>query len=288
MPTTHHHITCSDGHPLATTTHTPPANTPPKPPILIAPATGILRHFYTPLATALATRGHTVLTYDNRGIGGSLTGHVRDHQATLTQWGTHDLPAAIGHLHHHTTQPIHLIGHSAGGQLLGLAPNHHLVTSIYNVACSSGSIHLMRPQHQPKGRAFIQAFLPASVKTLGYAPNHLIGMGEPLPAGVATQWSTCCSGYGYIETLFDTHIHTHWYNHITAPSMWINATDDFIATNPAVNDITRLHPNSPTHRHTHKPTDGNARRIGHMGYFWTKNNNLWRHLYTWLDTHTPT
>lgn len=283
---THAHITCADGHPLATTWHHPTPNTTPQPPILIAPATGIRRHFYAPLATALAHRGHHVLTYDNRGIGGSLIGHVRDSDATLTDWGSLDLPAVAQHLHHHTgNQPIHVIGHSAGGQLVGLMPNHHLIASIYNVACSSGSIHLMRPHDQPKGRFFIQAFLPATTWALGYAPNHLVGMGEPLPAGVAKHWSTCCQGHGYTQTLFGTDITEHWYDRIAASSMWTNASDDFIATDAAVTEMTNLHSSSAISRHTFTPADAATKTIGHMGYFWPGNHHLWNHLYNWLNTH---
>ena len=37
----------------------------------------------------------------------------------------------------------HLIGHSAGGQLIGLMPNYQALTSVVSVACSSGRIKNM-------------------------------------------------------------------------------------------------------------------------------------------------
>lgn len=279
-------ITCADGHQLAATQYTP--HTPPHAAVMIAPATAILRHFYHDFAHWLAGQGYTVMTYDNRGIGGSLSGHVRDNNATIAHWGQLDAPAIAAHLESTTNGlPLHLIGHSAGGQTVGLMPNHHLLASILNISCTSGSIKLMNTQDKPKSHFFVGLFMPLSRAILGYAPNQLLGMGEPIPAGVARQWSTIGRGTGYAEALFGTDINQHWYADITAPSMWLNATDDFLAGDKNLADITRLFTNSPTHTIKLQAGTPDNPKIGHMGFFTTKNQNLWHLATDWIATNTP-
>ena len=56
---------------LAATVYRP--KTPVKTAVMIAPATGIKRQFYHNFATYLAEHGFGVLTFDNEGIGESLS-----------------------------------------------------------------------------------------------------------------------------------------------------------------------------------------------------------------------
>ena len=92
----------------------------PKALVLVCAATGIRQQFYWSFAEWLATQGYGVLTFDYRGIGASLgASSVRESKAKKQDWGTHDMPAALDYLvHGFPGMPIHLVGHSAGGQLV--------------------------------------------------------------------------------------------------------------------------------------------------------------------------
>ena len=62
-------IICVDKFAIAATTYSPTTDV--KGAILIGPATGIQRQFYASFASFLAEKGYGVITFDNRGIGGS-------------------------------------------------------------------------------------------------------------------------------------------------------------------------------------------------------------------------
>ncbi|MBP8046313.1 MAG: alpha/beta fold hydrolase, partial [Psychrobacter sp.] len=98
--------------------------------VMIAPATGIKRQFYHNFATYLAASGFGVITFDNEGIGESLSSDLTKCDASLISWGRHDMPAVLDALQDEFADATyHLIGHSAGGQLIGLMPNYKALTS---------------------------------------------------------------------------------------------------------------------------------------------------------------
>lgn len=63
--------------------------------VMIAPATGIKKHFYNSFAQYLSENGFGVITFDNRGIGGSKNGSINDVNASLINWGTLDMTAVL-------------------------------------------------------------------------------------------------------------------------------------------------------------------------------------------------
>ena len=96
----------------------------PKAAILIAPATGIKKEFYHSFAQFLADNGYSVLTFDYRGIGESKLGSINNINASLANWGRLDVAGALETLKSFCpASEYHLIGHSAGGNLVGLMEN---------------------------------------------------------------------------------------------------------------------------------------------------------------------
>ena len=92
--------------------------------LLINSGTGIPRRFYTRFARHAASRGFAVLTYDYRGIGDSAPDSLRGYSARYRDWGQQDVPGAISWLTaRFPSLPLTVIGHSTGGQQLGLAGN---------------------------------------------------------------------------------------------------------------------------------------------------------------------
>ena len=255
--------------------------------IMIAPATGIKRQFYHNFATYLAEHGFGVLTFDNEGIGESLTTDLAKCDASLISWGRHDMPAVLDALQDEFADAVyHLIGHSAGGQLIGLMPNYNMLASVFNVACSSGRIKNMAMPYKAKAMFFMDALIPIANLALGYTPSDKMGMGEPLPRGVARQWRKWCNGAGYIKTAFGKSIHTHFYDEISMPSLWLGFSDDDIANSENMDDMIRVFTRMPIEKRFLDPKDFGVSSIGHMRYFSSKTNAqapaLWQMAVDWL------
>ena len=255
--------------------------------LMIAPATGIKRQFYHNFATYLAASGFGVLTFDNEGIGESLSSDLAKCDASLISWGRHDMPAALDALQDEFSDvTYHLIGHSAGGQLIGLMPNYKALTSVFNVACSSGQIKNMDMPYKLKAMGFMDAFIPLTNLTFGYTPADKIGMGEPLPRGVARQWREWCNGAGYIKTAFGKSIHTHFYDEIDMPALWLGFSDDEIANSKNIDDMIRVFSKMPVEKRFFEPEEFGLNSIGHMRYFSNRTNakapQLWQMAVDWL------
>ena len=256
--------------------------------VMIAPATGIKRQFYHNFASYLAQQGFGVISYDNEGIGESLSTSLSKSDASLISWGRHDMPAVLDALQYEfPAASYHLIGHSAGGQLIGLMPNHAAISSVFNVACSSGRIKNMDMPYKAKAIAFMDAFIPLSNLVLGYTPADKIGMGQPLPSGVARQWREWCNGAGYIQTALGKTIHKHFYDEVNMPSLWLNFSDDDIANEQNRDDMIRVFPNLPAEKHYLHPKDLGVSHIGHMRYFSSQTRakapKLWQMAVDWLN-----
>merc|ERR1712159_173010 len=86
-------VTCEDGTHLAASLFTP--HSPAKAAVMIGPATVIKRQFYSAFAAYLCEQGFGVITFDNRGIGGSVKSSVKESDASLVTWGEQDMPAVL-------------------------------------------------------------------------------------------------------------------------------------------------------------------------------------------------
>lgn len=275
-------IICEDQIAIAATTYTPVKKV--KGAILIGPATGIKRQLYTNFAVFLAENGYGVITFDNRGIGDSLVGNIKDSDASLQCWGEKDMPAVFEQLK--ITFPktkYHLIGHSAGGQLVGLMHNAMDLTSLFNFASSSGQLKNMKTLYSVKAHFFMNFFIPLSNTIFGHTKSQWVGMGEPLPKAVAQQWREWCNSEGYVKASFGKTIHSHLYNDLSIPSMWVNATDDEIANEANVADMLSVFTKINAETLTLSSDDYGLDEIGHMKFFSKKSHNLWIHALNWLQ-----
>lgn len=180
-------IRTRDGHALAATLH---RGTGPDL-VVMAGATGVKRQVYTPFARFLVGQGHTVITFDYRGIGGSRPpGPLREVQARMQDWGLHDLDAVLAWaVDHAKPRRLLMVGHSVGGQLLGLADHADLVDAAAFVGSQSGYWGHW-PLHQRAGIGLLWfGLIPALSPMLGHFPSRRLGLGEDLPRGVAEQWA---------------------------------------------------------------------------------------------------
>lgn len=278
-------VLCEDGPKLAGTLFIPTEEV--KSAVMVAPATGIRRQFYKGFAKHLCEYGHVVLTFDNRGIGGSKGANINASDPSLTKWGLLDMTAVLEYLKSkYPDTSYHLVGHSAGGQLAGLMKNAKDLTSMFNFGSSSGSLKYSRFPFRLKSSFYLNVYIPLSNLIFGHTKSQWVGMGEPLPKEVGREWSRWCSGTGYVAVDLNTRIKEHYYDELVLDSLWVHAKDDEIANYENVKDMIRVYPKINYQILTLDPADYGYGDIGHMKFFSSKRNTLWSLATDWLDEHT--
>src|ERR1700682_3969757 len=113
----------ADGYSLGATLRRP-ATGPQKGFVLIASATATPRHYYGRFATYLAERGFGVMTFDYRGIGDSRPPSLRGFECRMRDWAALGITAVVDFAAREAGAPLLYVGHSYGGQALGL-PSHN-------------------------------------------------------------------------------------------------------------------------------------------------------------------
>ena len=245
-------------------------------PVLLCPATGVKQHFYLRFAAWLAQQGHDLLVFDYRGIGLSRQGSLAQCRATLAEWGQQDQVAALEWLLQRTGQPqALLLGHSAGGQMIGLMPNHARVRRLVGVACSTGWFRRMRPAFRLQAVFGLQMFVPLSIRFKGYALTSRIGLGEDLPAQVARQWGQWCSRGGYATNAVQGKPEQDFHAQVRTPITVLHASDDDIANEGTVADLLRTFPATRKQAQRVVPHEHGLRTIGHIDWFRPSHQALW-------------
>ncbi len=245
-------------------------------PVLISPATGVRQQFYWRFADWLAAQGHATLVFDYRGIGLSLDGRLADSRARLVDWGKQDQVAALQWLLVRSGSPrVVLVGHSAGGQMIGLLPNHGCVERVVGVAASTGWFGGMRLAFSLKARLALRFLVPIGTLLRGYAPTAWLGLGENLPAQVARQWGQWCAAGGYATNAVRSGQAADFHAQVTTPLIVLHAQDDDIATAATVRDLLRTLPASPRASLEVRPRDHGLRGIGHLDWFRQSHQALW-------------
>ena len=245
--------------------------------ILICGGTGFLQKYYAPLATWLADKGYTVLTFDYQGIGASRHTPLKQCDVRLQDWGTHDIPAALDFLLGYTglSQAV-LLGHSAGGQMLGVMDNHAQVSKVVAIAGSTGHVANMWPEFARKVKFMFGLYMPLNNALFGYTKLKRIKWGEDLPRHVARQWAQWCNNGFYVQTAIDRgDIKVNYHADITQPITVIHADDDDIANAANVAEFLSLYPHAHKNTFTLNPKEHGFHSIGHNLMFRPSHQALW-------------
>jgi predicted alpha/beta hydrolase len=270
-----------DGVKLAATLFEP--ETPNGAALLVNSGTGIPRQFYAAFASHLALRGFAVLTYDYRGIGGSETPHA----ATVEQWGRVDQASMIEHLARlRPGASLGLIGHSFGGQVLGLADNIAEVDAAVLICSQSGHW-----RHWPPGRRRLRMLalwwflIPGLTAATGRFPGSWIGTAD-LPANIARSWARWGRSPHYVCDLRGRPLRPH-NGTVTFPIQWLSFSDDPAAPPSAVEALLPYYPNARIERRHLAPADLGVPSIGHFSFFRKSMPRApWDELASWLKAMT--
>jgi len=234
--------------------------------VIISSATGVVKEFYKHFAAYLYDNGISVVTFDYGGIGKSKPISLRTFFTTAHRWATNDLETVITHVKDEFPDlPVTLLGHSIGGQLIGLAPSSVLASRIVLVASQSGYYKFWPFTERLKMLLAWKVLFPVFYSSLGYIPTRRFTPMEDLPGGMAMEWRKWCMSPQY---LFD-HVDPSalYFEQITAPLYSFSTDRDKFATVASTDWLTARYTRARTERIHLKPEAYGLKTIGHFGYF---------------------
>jgi predicted alpha/beta hydrolase len=260
--------------------------------VLINSATAVPRKIYRGFAGYLARRGCAVLTYDYRGTGDSRQKSLVAYnqpkslvgfKASMSDWAALDVTAAVAWMRQrYKDLPLNYVGHSFGGQALGLLPNNGEVARALLIAAQAGYWKLMASPERYRVYAMLNFVGSPLTRLLGYAPGWS-GLGEDLPKGVFQQWIGWVMSERYLFTDPNLPGLSNFANYKGAMRA-LCFSDDPWATRPAVELLCSGFTSAKPDILTITPADVEAASIGHFGFFRPEHRDtLWRGAAEWIQ-----
>ncbi len=281
VATTDLQLVAADGWPLAATLYRSAAR--PQRAVIVSSGTGFPRRFYRHFAHHLAAGGALVLTYDYRGIGGSLNARRGFTEIDYTDWGRLDMPTAVEAMEAQAGDlPITHVAHSVGGHFLGLMPNHARLARHAFISVGTGYWGGHHPRNWPLEFYFWWGL--GSYSLFRFNEVRSIGgwSGEPLPPRLFRTWRRWSHQRGYFRPELKRGLHPQAYDEVRAPiASWI-FTDDPIATRKSGAELLAMYPSAATEMRVRSPRALGQRRIGHEGAFRPGQEKLWQEVADWL------
>jgi len=260
--------------------------------VLVASALGVPQQFYKHYGHFLAQNGYQCVTFDYRGTGLSkFVGNLSDVQ--LSDWGRLDLNAAIKTAHElaqknqSNDDNLLLVGHSIGGQVLGLAENASLLKAAIFVASSAP--YWRRWPHPRK--LYIGFVCGVMLPLLSFArntyPARAVGLSSmDLPAGCARDWGKWMRDKDY---LFGAKfgLPLAGYKEFDKPILSLSFDDDDFAPKVNVDYLLDFYKAAKIENEYISQHSLGLGAIDHMGFFKQKfRNSLWQKSLDWMSFQT--
>lgn len=244
--------------------------------VIILPATGVLQTYYAKLARFLQKNNYTVYTFDYGGIGKSKMKPLTKFDTSLSNWATNDIESVFKYINKlHPSKKINCIGHSLGGQLLGLVPSNKLINNI--ILAASPSNHYSFWDGFEKTKNFFNWFVifPFFTTFFKYFPSKFFMKMENLPKSMAKEFYTWSQENDYY---FSSKINLKKYHYQIKNKLTSYSTvNDPYAPKKAVDWLTKKYSNATIIRKHLLPKNYNVKNIGHFGFFKQKfENTIWQ------------
>ena len=273
-------IKCSDGVELTAIILVPDGT--PKAVIQINSATATAKEYYLSFAQFLTENGFVACVFDYRGVCESTPeGGLRNCKYDYMMWGQLDMPAVLDYLDDlFPNLPKLIMGHSVGGQEVGLMPNHHKIKGMVTFATSVGYWNFMPLGYRLQTHFFFQILTPISNFLFGYVAAKRLGLMEDLPKQVVLDWRNWCSvpEYFFNEKYNADSAQKGFFQDLTFPIQVYWTTDDPMSNARAIPMFWKhVQSSGGIKIDCIKLSDIGEKAIGHFGFFRRKyKNSLWQ------------
>jgi len=246
------------------------------PVLVVASATGVKQSFYRKFSKFISENNITVITFDYQGIGLSLKRKIKEQQNNVQDWGSVDLENVIKYAKEkYPNSKISVLGHSIGGQLIGVAKSSPKVHKIILVSAQSGYWKFWKGFERLKMWMNWHVLFPLFIRIFGYMPSKKLSGMENLPKNVAKQLSNWGRKRDYLFSEIPPNL--LYFNQIKSKITAISIENDSFAPKEAVDWLTQKFENAEIKRIHLEPKKYDTKNIGHFGIFKEKfKNNLWK------------
>lgn len=284
-------VPSSDGFPLSARLHGDLSTA--RAGVVISPAMGVRQEYYADFAAWLASHGFAVLSFDYRGMGASrpeaYRTSLRGFEADVVTWAERDAASALDYLaesldeHGAPGRAVHWIGHSLGGQIVGLLPDRSRLGRVVTIGCGSGYWRENTPKLKRVAWALWYFIAPVAVAIAGYFPGKRIGKVGDLPRGVINQWRRWCLSPEYMMGEGGAAWKSR-YEAVANPILSLSFTDDEFMSRRNVESLHGFYAGAPREMRRIAPQDVGARAIGHFGFFRARfSASLWPEVVPFLQ-----
>ncbi len=257
--------------------------------LLIAPAMGVEQRYYADFAHWMAAQGWLVMSFDYRGMGASRPAEMRHSlkglDADIRTWAEQDAAGAVDELARllGPDRPLHWLGHSLGGQILGLLPNRDRIGKAVTVGCGSGYWR----ENAAGLRRYVwwlwYVVVPLSLPLFGYFPGRRLRKVGDLPRGVMAQWRRWCLDRDYLMGEGGA-AWRQQYAALKLPMLALSFTDDEFMSRRNTESLHSFYAGAQPQLQRIAPKDVGERRIGHFGFFRARfEAKLWPRVSLWLQ-----
>ena len=235
--------------------------------VLIVPAMGVKQTFYAPLAAWLADQGYLAVTFDYSGIGLSDNGALRNLDVDILDWARYDCPAMLDALSAVAPDlPLYWIGHSLGGQVLGLLPDRSRIARAVTIAVGSGYWRENSPSTKWKAAYLWYVVVPLITRLCGYFPGKRLRKVGDLPRGVIEQWRRWCLDPDYLVGAEGEGVRAQ-FAAVETPITSLSFCDDEMMSARNTESLHSFYVNAPRNMKRIAPKEIGAPQIGHFGFF---------------------
>lgn len=244
--------------------------------MLINSATGVRQQMYYAFAAYLSGCGYTVVCYDYRGIGLSVSPVPVGLPASMRVWGAEDYRAVTNFIEtQYPDDQKYCIGHSVGALILGMNPGSGQFSKFVFIATQDAYLGNLRLGTALAALVGFGILLPVSTKMMGYFPAHLFGLGAALPAGVAYDWRRLIFSKKSTGRLLELSAED-FSKTLCCRVAVIRALDDGWVTPRGVASLMEnVYPNMQSTYLDLAPEASPRQSIGHIDFFRSYNAPLW-------------
>lgn len=282
--------TAGDGYPIrGFLWRCPQGRAADRPVVVINAATSVRCRYYARFAAYLCANGLDAVTYDYRGIGESRPPSLRKLEASWSVWGRDDFEAVLVALaQRFPGQPVHVVGHSIGGFLIGFAPSARCVRRIVTVGAQFAYWRDYAPRARLRMYLRWHVAMPALTAVLGYLPGRRLGWLEDTPRGVVQDWSGARARFeqrraaapapGGPATVSIAHFAA-----VHADILALSIDDDDFGTVPAIERALAYFTGATRTHLRIAPGLAGLAAVGHFGFFHERSRaRLWPLALAWL------